>query len=279
MSGPGISSTTLGQQPRLPLALVALNLLTLAVTLVMNFLANALPLNGRTTGEISDAFSANVFVPAGYVFSVWGLIYAGLIAFAAYQLSPAGRGSAAVRSVAGWFALSGVANSAWIVLWHYGVFGATMLVMLVLLVALCMIVARLAVARTISAADRWLVYVPFSVYLGWISVATIANASIFLLDLGWTGAPIGMAAWAIVMLGLVTALGTWMVLARGNVAYTAVLVWAFVGIALRQSALPPVSQVAWSGAAVLLMLVVWRLLGSNLVWPNLRRRVAPLAEP
>jgi hypothetical protein len=88
-------------QPRLPASLVALNLVTLGVTLVMNVLANALPLNGRTTGQISDAFSSNVFVPAGYVFSVWGLIYTGLIAFAVYQLTPVGRRSPTVRSVGG----------------------------------------------------------------------------------------------------------------------------------------------------------------------------------
>ena len=95
---------------RVPSRLVGANLVTLAVTLVMNALANALPLNGRTTGEISDAFP-NLFAPAGYVFSIWGLIYLGLLAFAVYQLTPSGRQSRAVARVGWLFALSNAANA------------------------------------------------------------------------------------------------------------------------------------------------------------------------
>jgi len=113
-----------------------LNVVTLVARRVLNWLANALPLNGRTTRQISDAFPANVFAPAGYVFAIWGVIYLGLIAFVAYQFTPAGRQSKAVRRVGGWFALSNVANALWIMFWHYEIFPATMAAMLVLLVSL-----------------------------------------------------------------------------------------------------------------------------------------------
>jgi translocator protein len=246
--------------PRVSSPIVVLNVVTLAVTLVMNVLANALPLNGRTTGEISDGFAANVFTPAGYVFSIWGLIYLGLIAFVGYQLTPAGRRSPAVGRVGGWFALTGVANALWIVLWHYEVFPATIAVMLVLLVALCAIVARLGYPRAArSAADRWLVFLPFSVYLGWISVATIANAAIVLLDRGWDGAPFSAAAWAVLMLAVATGLGAWMVSRRGDLAYAAVLVWAFTGIAAKQAAVAWVPHAAWAAVVVLVVLAGWRL--------------------
>jgi benzodiazapine receptor len=254
---------------RLSVRLLILNLVTLVTTLVMNWLANALPLNGRTTGQISDAFSANVFAPAGYVFAIWGVIYLGLIAFAAYQFTPAGRLSPAVRLVGGWFALSNIANALWIVFWHYEIFPATMAAMLVLLVSLCAIIARLRIPPSAaSPGDRWLVYLPFSVYLGWISVATIANASIFLLDLGWDGSPMSSPIWGLLLIGMATGLGAWMVLRRGDLAYAAVLVWAFVGIAVKQEGVALMPLGAWSGVGVLLALVGWRTLRGRLIAPH-----------
>jgi hypothetical protein len=249
--------------PRLSVRLLILNVVTLLATLVMNWLANTLPLNGRTTGQISDAFSANVFAPAGYVFAIWGVIYLGLIAFVAYQFTPAGRLSPAVRRVGGWFALSNIANALWIVFWHYEIFAATMVAMVVLLVSLCAIVARLGIPSSArSVGDRWLVYLPFSVYLGWISVATIANAAIFLLDLGWDGRPLSPPIWGLLLLGVATGLGAWMVLRRGDTAYVAVLVWAFVGIAVKQEDVAFVPLGAWAGVAVLVALAGWRTLQS-----------------
>jgi hypothetical protein len=254
--------------PRLSVRLLILNLVTLLATLAMNWLANALPLNGRTTGQISDAFSANVFAPAGYVFAIWGIIYLGLIAFAAYQFTPAGRLSPAVRRVGGWFALSNIANAVWIVLWHYEIFAATMAAIVVLLVSLCAIVARLGMPRgAASLGDRWLVYLPFSVYLGWISVATIANASIFLLDLGWDGRPLSPPIWGLLLLAVATGLGAWMVLRRGDLAYVTVLVWAFVGIAVKQEDVAFVPPGAWASVGVLLALVLWRTQRGRLAAP------------
>jgi hypothetical protein len=240
---------------RLSVRLLIVNLVTLVATLVMNWLANALPLNGRTTGQISDAFSANVFAPAGYVFAIWGVIYLGPYRVRHIPVH------AGWSPEFGWFALSNIANAVWIVFWHYEIFPATMAAMLVLLVSLCAIVARLGIPRSAaSVGDRWLVYLPFSVYLGWISVATIANTSIFLLDLGWDGSPLSPAIWGLLLLGATTGLGAWMVLRRGDLAYAAVLVWAFVGIAIKQEGIPFVPPGAWAGVGVLLALVVWRTL-------------------
>jgi translocator protein len=254
--------------PRLSLRLLILNVVTLVATLVMNWLANALPLNGRTTGQVSDAFSINVFAPAGYVFAIWGVIYLLLIAFVAYQFTSAGRLSPAVRRVTGWFALSNVANALWIVFWHYELFPATMAAMLVLLVSLWVIAARLRMPRTAaSGGDRWLVYLPFSVYLGWISVAAIANAFIFLIDLGWDGRPLSSPIWGLLLLGVATGLGAWMVLRRGDLSYAAVLAWAFVGIAIKQQGVDFMPAGAWAGVGLLSGLVAWRTLSGRLTMP------------
>ena len=250
---------------RVPGTLVVANVVTLALTLVLNGLANALPLNGQTTGAVSDRFP-NLFAPAGYVFSIWGVIYLGLLAFVAYQFTAAGRRSPAVQRVGGWFALSGIANSLWIVCWHYARFPASLAAMLVLLVSLCAIAARLGAPREAeSAGDRWLVYLPFSIYLGWISVATIANAAVVLLDLGWDGAPLSPATWTLLLLAVATGLGIWFLYRRGDLAYVAVLVWAFAGIWARQGGITgpvgdaTVAQGALVAAGVLAVLAVWRV--------------------
>jgi hypothetical protein len=147
------------------------------VTLVVNILANTLPLNGQNTGQISDHFNV-FFVPAGYVFSIWGLIYIELITYAIYQALPSQRENPRLSATGGWIALGGIANSAWIFLWHYNQFPITLVAMLVLLATLIVIYLRLGVGRTtITTGEKWTVHLPFSIYLGWITVATVANIS------------------------------------------------------------------------------------------------------
>ena len=136
------------------------------------------------------------FVPAGYVFSIWGLIYIGLIAFAVFQALPAQRTNPRLQRVGYWFALSCLANIVWILLWHYNLFPASLLVMLVLLADLIVICLRLDIGRAaVSAAEKWAVNIPFSTYLGWITVATVANATSVLYGLKWNGFGISPEIW------------------------------------------------------------------------------------
>ncbi len=236
------------------------NILASLVTVAVNGLAEALPLNGLSTKTISDRFQV-LFVPAPYVFSIWGLIYVGLIAFAIYQALPAHRADPRLRRVGYWFALSCLANCAWIFLWHYEQFPATLVVMLGLLAALIVIYERLEIGRRpIRGVERWVVDLTFSIYLGWVSVATIANAADVLNALGWNGAPLSAAAWAVIMLAAGLALAAAMAVRRGDLAYGLVVIWAFAGIGVKQSDTPVVAGAAWLMAAlVALMLVASRL--------------------
>ena len=210
------------------------NVLAVVVTLAVNGLANALPINGQQTGEISDRFPV-FFVPAGYVFSIWGLIYIGLIAFAIYQALPAQRTDPRLQRVGYWFALSCLANTVWILLWHYNMFPASLLVMLVLLASLIVIYLRLDIGRaTVGAAEKWAVNVPFSIYLGWITVATVANATSVLYHLQWNGFGISPEIWAVLMIGAATIICLAVILTRRDVAYSLVLIWALIGIAVKQ---------------------------------------------
>jgi hypothetical protein len=235
------------------------NVVAVVATLAVNGLANALPLNGQTTGQISDRFQV-YFVPAGYVFTIWGLIYAGLVAFAVYQALPSQRHNGRLRRVGYLFALSCLANGLWIFLWHYEFFVATLLVMVGLLLLLIAIYLRLGIGREpVGAAEKWLVHRPFSLYLGWISVATIANATAVLDYLQWQGWGIAPQLWALVMLAAGVVIATAVAWHRRDLVYPLVMVWAYVGIAVRQADTPLVAGTAWFAVLLLalLVLVLW----------------------
>jgi hypothetical protein len=235
-----------------------LNFLSVLVTLTVNGMANALPLNGQNTGEISNRFPV-LFTPAGYVFSIWGVIYLGLLAFGIYQLLPSQKNNSRMEKLGYWFFMSNFFNSAWIFAWHYNQFPLSLLIMLGLLASLLVIYLRLQVGiRPVSTREKWLVNIPFSIYLGWISVATIANFSVVLYNAGWDGFGFP-AAWTILVLAVGVALGTAMVFLRKEVAYPAVLVWAFAGIWQKQStANPSVAMVAALAALILLAILLYK---------------------
>ncbi len=231
-------------------------LVALIVTIAVNVLSNALPLNGLTAGEISDSFDV-YFVPAGYVFSIWSIIYLGLIAYAVYQFLPAQRENPRLRKTGWWFVVSSAANSIWLFLWHYGYFALSVVAMLTLLTSLIIIYWRLGVGQqVVSQGERWLVHLPFSVYLGWITVATIANITAFLDYVNWNGFGIATEIWAIIMLVIATAVAGLMTYSRQDIAYLLVLIWAFVGIGVEQADTPLVANAAYLAAGIVAVFVI-----------------------
>ncbi len=219
--------------------------LTIITTLVVNVLANALPLNGLNTGQISDRFNV-YFVPAGYVFSIWGLIYLGLIAFAVFQALPSQRENPRLRAAGWWISLGGLANSIWIFFWHYEQFPLTLIAMLVLLGTLIVTYLRLGIGQTTApAAETWAVRLPFSIYLGWITVATVANVTSLLDYLKWDGLGITPEIWMGIVLAAVLVIAALMNFTRRDIAYTAVILWALVGISVKHAAVPAVAIPTW----------------------------------
>jgi hypothetical protein len=207
--------------------------LTILVTIVINILADALPINGLGTGQISDMFHV-YFVPAGYVFSIWGIIYIGLIAYAIYQALPAQRGNPRLQAIGWWVVLGGVANCLWIFLWHYEAFVGTLAAMLVLLATLIAVYLRLGTRQTkVTTGELWAVHIPFSIYLGWITVATVANVSDMLNFLKWNQFGIQAATWMVIILGAVLVIAGLMNFLRRDVAYALVILWALAGIAVK----------------------------------------------
>lgn len=229
----------------------------LVSTIVVNGLANSLPLNNRTTGEISDNFPV-YFVPAGYVFSIWGLIYLGLAAYAVYQALPSQRWNPRLQNIAYPFVLTCIANIAWLFFWHYGFVALSFVAMLTLLATLIVIYRLLyphfAPASThdaaASTAEKWLVHVPFRIYLGWITVATIANATTLLYALGWSGWGIADPTWAAIMTVIGGCIALFFALRLRDVAYSLVIVWAFIGLYVKFSDTPIVGWTALVVAAI-----------------------------
>ncbi len=220
-------------------------ILTVCATLVINVLANALPLNSLNTGQISDSFYV-YFVPAGYVFSIWGLIYLGLIAFAAFQALPSQRENPRLRASGWWISLGGLANIAWIFLWHYQQFLLTLVVMLVLLVTLIITYLHLEIGRTnVSSGERWAAQLPFSIYLGWITVATVANVTTLLDYLNWNGFGIAPEIWMAIVLIVVFVITALMIITRRDLAYSLVILWALAGISVKFSDIAAVALPTW----------------------------------
>jgi benzodiazapine receptor len=252
----------------------AVVLSTIAV-LVVNGLANALPLNGQTTGEISDRFQV-YFVPAGYVFAIWGVIYLALIGYSIYQALPAQRQNPRLQRIGWLYVLSCAANIAWLFLWHYEIFEWTIVAMAALLLSLIAIYLILGIGRRrVSTAETWLVSIPFGIYLGWITVATIANATSLLDYLNWSGWGVAPEWWAVIMLVAATIIASLVSLTRGDVAYILVIAWAFAGIAVKHNATTVVAITAWVMTAVVLLTL---LVGVPLRWRRLQVRAAESAR-
>jgi hypothetical protein len=237
--------------------------LAVLATLIVNILADALPINGLNTGKISDSFHI-LFVPAGYVFSIWGLIYIGLIAYAIYQALPSQKDNPRLQEIGRWVVLGSLANCTWIFLWHYERFVGTLGAMLILLATLIVVYLSLGTGQTkVSAAETWAVRVPFSIYLGWITVATIANAADVLDYLKWNGFGLPALFWFLIVLLAVLVIATLMSLSRRDVAYILVILWALVGVGYKNSTVP----ILWISSLTTAFLV-----SAGLIYSLLRQR-------
>ena len=218
------------------------NILAVLITIIINALAVILPLNGKTTQELSDALP-NFFVPAGLTFSIWSIIYILWVVFAIYQARDMFKKEEIdmpfLSQITWFFVLSNVANSAWIFLWHYEYVSLSLLMMILLLGSLLAIYIRLKIGKSaVTMKDKLCVHVPFSVYLGWITVATIANVTAFLVSIQWTGFGIDQLTWTILIIAVGTLLTYLMLALRKDIAFSLVVLWAFFGIWLKRLAQP-----------------------------------------
>lgn len=215
---------------------------TFIAMVIVNFLANALPINGQDTGAISDTYP-NLFAPAGITFAIWGVIYLLLAAYTLFQLGlfQSRTGSRAgtitpllLEQIGIPFIISSLANLAWIFTWHYFQIPLSLLLMLVILICLIRIAHVLRPLR-LSPAETFFVRLPFSVYYGWITVAALANVTTLLVALKWNGWGISESTWTVIVLIVGALVGIIAQLRNRDIAYGLVLIWAYFGIWLKHS--------------------------------------------
>lgn len=230
-----------------------INIVLLFAVLTINYLANALPINGVTQKQLSAEYTIHL-TPAGYVFAIWGVIYLGLMVFVVIQALPSHRSKPRIRTLDLPFGLSCTCNALWLIFWHHRQLALSMLLMLGLLGSLMLAYTRLEKHRE---SKRAFIDVTFSVYLGWVGLATILNMAIWLNSLGWTGAPLAPQTWAGIMLGVACALYLYLGFAKRDIAIVSVLAWASLGIAIKNQA---EFFVWYSGLTVCTLCVVGLLL-------------------
>jgi hypothetical protein len=236
------------------------NIVALIIVIVSNALANVLRFGGQTTGEVSDKYYS-MFTPAGFTFAIWSLIYLLLVVFVVYQSLPSQRKDARLGRISPWFKAGCAANALWMIAWHQEWIGVTLLLMIILLVSLVSIYRLLNIVDAAApAAQRWLVQLPFAVYLGWISVATIANVSALQSALGWNNAVLEEVSWTLLKLAVAGALGAIVTLRRHDVAYGVVVGWAAFGIGAGQAATPAVAGAAFTLSLITLAIASFEAL-------------------
>ena len=234
------------------------------VTLAINGLASTTVLNGRTTAQVSDLYS-NPFTPAGYVFAIWGIIYALLLVFVIYQALPKQKDKPFQKQIGALFILSSVFNVVWLFLWQYDDVTTSVVLMFALLATLSAIYLRLGIGKSSAPLkEKLCVHLPFSVYLGWITVASIANVAAALVSVGWDGFGLSAETWAIIAMGIALIVTLVVIGVRRDVAYSLVAVWALAGIAVKQNTYPTIVLIAEEAIAVILValalsLVAWKL--------------------
>jgi hypothetical protein len=212
--------------------------LTFIIMVTVNALANILPINGIGTGEVSDSYP-NLFAPTGLTFAIWGVIYLLLLIFTIYQLGlfqgdkNTVKGSL-LRKIGFAFSISSIANAIWIFSWHYGIIPLSMLLMIIILACLTFIVQSIK-REPLTSREKFFIRLPFSVYFGWITVATIANATALLVDLDWNGSGVSEPVWMIIILAVGTLIGIITTIRNKDIAYGLVIVWAYIGIWIKHT--------------------------------------------
>jgi hypothetical protein len=241
--------------------------------ITMNVLANALPPNGYTTGEISDLYP-NLFVPAGFTFSIWGVIYLLLLGYVIYSSSVLWKRDEtnplleAIIPSANYFVLTCGLNGVWIMMWHLLLVDLSLLFMFWLLATLILLYIKLQPHRSkLKGVINLFIYVPFVVYLGWISVAAIANTTALLVHHKWNGFGMDAVMWSCIMITIAALLGAFFSIFRRDFFYTLVVVWALYGISVSQKNYNEIVTIAYGGMGLCFLMIAIGLVRGMKVKP------------
>lgn len=226
------------------------------VTLIVNFLSGTGQLNNLTPQTLSDSYQV-LFVPAGYVFSIWGLIYVGIILYSIYQYKTTSKTIIQTREL---YIVSCLANISWLILWHYKQPVLSVFAMLALLASLITIYSKLKPELRTDQKRFWMVNIPFSLYLGWISVATIANITVALNALRFTGLGFAAENWSSVLIIIASILGVHLFLYKKDVTFALVIVWSIIGVGAKFQNIEIISFTSFTCTLILVAIIVLKSL-------------------
>ena len=212
------------------------NIVFFVLTVIMNSLAGSTKIiGGRNTADVSNA-NSTLITPAGYVFAIWGVIYILLGVFVVYQALPSQKGKVYFNKISWLFILSSIVNIAWLFVWQYEYLSLSVLLIFALLATLIAIYVRLGIGKSNAILrEKLAVHLPFSVYLGWITVASIADVAATLVSYNWNGFGISPSTWAILVVVVALSITMLMLATRKDIAYALVIIWALVGIGVNHN--------------------------------------------
>lgn len=222
------------------------------VTILVNYLSQALLFSGKSIGEVSDKYST-LITPAGYAFSIWGLIYITLGIYVYHQAFRADPEQSVYDSIALPLVLNLLANSLWVIAFQFEFIALSAVLMLVILATLIQISIVWVNDRTLPRSRKARLRIPFSLYLGWISVATIVNLSVVVKYTGWETLGLGEPTWVAIMTGVGAGLALFVMIATRDIIFSLVIIWAYVAIAVAQNDNSIIFIAALGWAAVLLV--------------------------
>ena len=233
-----------------------MNIVAFVLTVIVNSLAGSTTLiGGVNTAFISDS-NPTLITPAGYTFAIWGIIYILLGAFVIYQALPGQRAKPYHEQIGWLFVLSSIINICWLFLWQYELLAPSLILMFLLLATLILIYTRLGIGKsTPTFQEKIAVHTPFSVYLGWITIASIANVAVTLVSINWDGFGINPETWTLIITIIALLLTLIVTATRKDIAYGLVVVWALLGIASKQTNTNIVTAAQASAIIILLALV------------------------
>lgn len=234
--------------------------------IIMNGLSNARVFGPLTNGDVSNKYMTLV-TPAGDAFSIWGLIFLGLLGFAVYQALPSQRHNPRFRTAGPWYIINAIGNAIWSPIFNQEWIGGALVVILIMFASLFMVMEHLrinprtdmAMMRPVKVGETWLARVPFSIYFGWLTVATILNIALWFraneFDLSGVSEPI----WAVGVLVIGLLAGAVLFNRYRSAAYMLVFTWAYAAIAVNQANVPTVKGVAIAGAIFAALLAAYGL--------------------
>jgi benzodiazapine receptor len=241
------------------------NIIAFVLTVLVNGLAGSTTLiGGKSTADISDMYPT-LITPAGYVFSIWGVIYILLGIFVVFQALPSEKGKGYQNRIGWLFVLSSLLNIFWLFLWQYEYLSLSVVLMFLLLATLIAIYLRLNIGKSaVSLREKLAVHLPFSVYLGWITIASIANVAAFLVSENWDGFGINQETWATLIIIVALLITLLVIVTRRDVAYGLVIIWALVGIAVKQSGNQNIVVIAEISAIIIAVVLAAEILVTRL---------------